>query len=103
MQKEEIKKIILDYLIEEFGDNSEVRRKHYSYCLFPAEECTCRFIEEINYDTKLIEGGYITSFSVLSVIVFLENKFKIKISEKDLFIMNFNTVDNMTNLITKYL
>ena len=32
----------------------------------------------ITYDTPLISSGYVDSFSMVSLLVFLENKFKIK-------------------------
>lgn len=102
LSKNNIKEIILTYIIEEFSDNNEVRRKHYSYCLFPSEECICKKSSEIKYDTRLIEGGFLTSFSIMSIVVFLENKFNIKIPEKELFPGNFNIIDDMVELVIKY-
>jgi len=102
MEKEKIKKVILDYIIEEFSDTSEIRKNHYSYCSFPGEDCICRSSDEINYDTELIQNGYITSFDIQEIIVFLENKFQLKFPTIDLFPKNFSTIDKITNLIIKY-
>ena len=36
-------------------------------------------MKKLTYDTPLISSGYVDSFSMVSLLVFLENKFKIKI------------------------
>ena len=73
----ETKDIILKYIAEEFGSN-------------------------IDYDTQLISGGYIDSFSMMVLLFFLEKTFKIKILDKDIQPSNFNTVNDMSELIEKY-
>lgn len=98
-----IEEIILEFVIEQFGNDkpTEKRLQHYSYCKFPEEECTCKNLLKIDYDTSLIHGGYIDSFSMFIVLVFLEKTFNIKISEKDAIPENFDTVNKMTQLINK--
>lgn len=99
-----MKDIILKYVIEQFGDNTpkEKRTKHYSYCSFPEEECTCKDLMEITYDTSLISGGYIDSFSMVVVLIYLEKTFNIKIPDKEATPNNFDTVNKMVKLVNKF-
>jgi acyl carrier protein len=99
-----MKDIILKYIIEQFSDNTpkEIRTKHYSYCMFPEEECTCKDLKEITYDTSLISGGYIDSFSMVVVLAFLEKTFNIKIPDKEATPNNFDTVNKMMVLVNKF-
>ena len=101
---EEINDVILKHIINEFGENQVVtqRLKHYSYCMFPEEECSCKDLNEITYDTPLISGGYMDSFSMVSVLVFLEKTFNVKIPDKEASPDNFNTVSKMTALVKKH-
>jgi acyl carrier protein len=98
-----MKEIILKYIIEQFGDNTpkENRVKHYSYCMFPEEKCSCKDLMEINYDTSLISGGYVDSFSMVVVLMFLEKTFNVKIPDKDATPTNFDTVNKMVELINR--
>lgn len=89
---------ILKYIKKTFGTKSG---SHFSYCLFPEEECTCRKLEKLDYDTSLIRGGYIDSFSLMVVLIFIEKTFNIKIPEKERITDNFDTINNMVDLITK--
>ena len=100
-----MKDIILKYIIEQFGNNikNEKRLKHYSYCMFPEEECYCKDLMEITYDTSLISGGYIDSFSTVVILVFLQKTFNVKISDKDATPSNFDTVNKMVELVNKFL
>jgi acyl carrier protein len=99
-----MKDIILKYILEQFGDNTpkERRVKHYSYCMFPEEECSCKNLMEITYNTSLISGGYIDSFSVVVILIFLEKTFNIKIPDKDIIPSNFDTVNKMVELINRF-
>jgi len=99
-----MKDIILKYVIEQFGNNTskEKRVKHYSYCLFPEEDCTCKDLMEISYDTSLISGGYIDSFSMVVVLIFIEKTFNVKIPDVEATPENFDTVNKMVNLIKKF-
>jgi len=97
-----MKDIILNYIIQQFGEKEEgTRLQHYSYCLFPEEICSCKDLNKIYYDTSLISGGYVDSFSMVIVLMFLEKTFNIKIPDKDASPNNFDTVNNMVNLINK--
>jgi acyl carrier protein len=99
-----MKDIILKYIIQQFGDKSpkEVRVKHYSYCMFPEDKCSCKDLNEITYDTSLISGGYIDSFSMVVVLVFLQKTFNVRIPDKDATPNNFDTVNKMVELVKKY-
>jgi acyl carrier protein len=99
-----MKDIILKYVIEQFADNTpkEKRTKHYSYCVFPEGKCTCKDLKEINYDTSLISGGYIDSFSMVVVLIFLEKTFNVKIPDKEATPSNFDTVNKMVELVNKF-
>ena len=92
-----MKDIILKYIIEQFGNkiSKEERKNHYSYCMFPEDKCTCKDLNEITYDTSLISGGYIDSFSMIIVLVFLQKTFNVKISDKEATPNNFDTVNKM--------
>jgi acyl carrier protein len=76
-----MKDIILKYVIEEFGNKD---------------------LNKITYDTSLISEGYIDSFSMISILMFLQNTFNIKISNKDAIPSNFDSVIKMTDLVNKY-
>jgi acyl carrier protein len=93
--------IILKYINDEFGETSKKGGSHFSYCLYPEEECTCKKIKYIDFDTSLIRGGYIDSFSLMVVLVFLQKTFNIKIPEKEILVNNFDTINNMVDLITR--
>ena len=58
MDLDEIKELVLNYVKNEYLDDEEI---------------------DLDYDTPLISSGYVDSFSMVSLLVFLENKFKIKI------------------------
>jgi acyl carrier protein len=79
---EEIKDIILNYVKKEYFEDDE---------------------KEITYDTPLISSGYIDSFSLVSLLVFIENKFNIKIPANKATAEAFDSVNNITNLIGKFL
>jgi acyl carrier protein len=96
-----MKDIILKYINDKFGENKG-KGLHFSYCLFPAEKCTCKYVNKIEYDTPLISEGYIDSFSMVMVLIFLQKTFNIKISDKDAIPENFNTIYKMEDLVKKY-
>jgi acyl carrier protein len=99
----EIKDKILQYIIAEYGEYpKENRIKHYSYCLYPEEECSCKYLKEINYDTSLIRGGFVDSFEMVSVLVFVESTFNVRIPDKDAVPDNFDTVTKIANLVIKH-
>lgn len=59
--------------------------------------------KEISFDTPLISSGYIDSFSMVSLLVFIEKRFKIKIPPKKATPEAFNSVNNIANLINQYI
>ena len=93
--------VILKYINEEFGETSRKDGSHFSYCMYPEEECTCKKLKDIDYETSLIRGGYIDSFSLIVVIVFLQKTFNVKIPEKEMVVNNFDTINKMVEIITK--
>jgi acyl carrier protein len=97
-----MKDIILKYVIEHFGKDRTGgdSHTHYSYCSYPFEQCSCKKLDFITYDTSLIGGGYIDSFSMVVVLIFLEKTFKVKIPDIDATPANFDTVNKMAELVT---
>jgi acyl carrier protein len=78
----EMKDLVLNYVIKEYLDEEE---------------------EKITYDTPLISGGYIDSISMVSLLVFLENKFKIKIPPSKATPEAFDSVNNIVALVNQYI
>jgi len=82
MNIDEIKELILDYVKKEYLDEEEI---------------------EITYDTPLISSGYVDSFSMVSLLVFLENRFKIKIPPSKATPEAFDSVNRITDLVNQYM
>jgi len=78
----EMKEMVLKYVIGEYIDDEDVT---------------------ITYDTPLISSGYVDSFSMVSLLVFLENKFKIKIPPSKATPEAFDSVNNIVALVNQYL
>lgn len=81
MEQQEMKELILNYVVKEYIDDDDV---------------------EITYDTPLISGGFVDSFSMVSLLVFLENKFKIKIPPGKATPEAFNSVNNIIRLLEQF-
>lgn len=79
---EEMKDIVLYYILKEYIDEEDI---------------------EINHDTPLISSGYVDSFSMVSLLVFLENKFKIKIPPSKATPEAFDSVNKIVSLVNQYL
>jgi acyl carrier protein len=79
---EDIKDLILQYVIKEYVDDED---------------------EKITYDTPLISSGYVDSFSMVSLLVFLENKFKIKIPPSKATPEAFDSVNKIVALVNEYI
>ena len=90
--------IILNHINKVFGEAST---GHHSYCSALFEDCTCKKLSGISYDTPLI-GGYIDSFSMVAILIFLETRFNVSIPDIDAVPENFNTVNRMVSLVEKY-
>jgi acyl carrier protein len=58
---------------------------------------------EVNFDTPLISGGIVDSFSMVSLLVFLEKKFKIKIPPSKATPEAFDSVNKIVSLVSLYL
>jgi D-alanine--poly(phosphoribitol) ligase subunit 2 len=78
----EMKDLVLNYIIKEYIDEDD---------------------EKITYDTALISSGFVDSFSMVSLLVFLENKFKIKIPSSKATPEAFNTVNKIVDLVNQYI
>lgn len=78
----EMKDLVLNYVTREYIDDDDVK---------------------ITYDTPLISSGYVDSFSMVSLLVFLENKFKIKIPPSKATPEAFDSVNSIVALVNQYL
>lgn len=79
---EEMKDLILKYVIKEYIEDEDA---------------------VITYDTPLISSGYVDSFSMVSLLVFLENKFKIKIPPSKATPEAFDSVNKIVNLVNLFI
>ncbi len=79
---EEIKKIIIDYVKKEYLE----------------EDSTT----EVNENTKLISSGIVDSFSMVSLKMFLEKKFLIKIPDDKATPEAFDSVNNIIVLLKEF-
>jgi acyl carrier protein len=78
---EDIKELVRKYVISEYLDEGD----------------------EITYDTPLISSGTVDSFSMVSLLVFLENKFKIKIPPQKATPEAFDSVNKIVVLVNEYI
>lgn len=59
--------------------------------------------QEIGYDTPLISGGIVDSFSMVSLKRFLENKYKIAIPDDKATPEAFDSVTRIVVLVNQFL
>ncbi|MCJ7525667.1 MAG: hypothetical protein MUP71_10680 [Candidatus Aminicenantes bacterium] len=78
----ELKKIVLDYVKKEYLEEDDDR--------------------EITYDSPLISGGIVDSFSMVSLKRFLETKFTIQIPDAKASPEAFDSVDNIILLLEEF-
>ncbi|MCU0455556.1 MAG: acyl carrier protein [Bacteroidales bacterium] len=78
---EDIKELVRSYIVKEYLEEDE----------------------EITFDTPLISSGYVDSFSMVSLLVFLENKFKIKIPPSKATPEAFDSVNKIVELVNQYI
>lgn len=78
---EEMKDIVLKYVIAEYVEDDS----------------------EIVYDTPLISGGIVDSFSMVSLKRFLENKYNISIPDDKATPEAFDSVNKIVKLVNEYL
>lgn len=82
MNINEMKELVLKYVIKEYIDDDDVK---------------------ITYETPLISSGHVDSFSMVSLLVFLENKFRIKIPPSKATPEAFDSVNSIVALVNQYL
>jgi len=58
--------------------------------------------QEITEHTKLISGGIVDSFSMVSLKMFLEKKFQIKIPDEKATPEAFDSVNNIITLLQEF-
>lgn len=80
---EEMKETILEYVIDEYVDEDDD--------------------DEVGTDTPLISSGIVDSFSMVSLKVFLEKKYGIKLADDEATPEAFDTVDSICKLVKKHL
>ncbi len=78
---EDMKKIVLDYVKREYCEEGD---------------------DDISYDTPLISGGIVDSFSMVSLKRFLENKYKISIPDDKATPEAFDSVNKITKLVLEF-
>ncbi|MDX2444784.1 MAG: acyl carrier protein [Bacteroidales bacterium] len=79
---EDIKEVILQYVIDEYQEDED---------------------DEITFDTPLISGGYVDSFSLVSLKVFLENKYKINLPDDKATPEVFDSVNKIVILVKEFI
>jgi len=78
----ELKNTILDYVKKEYLEEDDDR--------------------EISFNTPLISGGIVDSFSMVSLKRFLETKFTIQIPDAKASPEAFDSVDNIIRLLEEF-
>lgn len=79
---EQLKDVILEYVRNEYLEDGDDR--------------------EVNYDTPLISGGIVDSFSMVSLKVFLETKYNIQIPDAKATPEAFDSVNNIITLLKEF-
>jgi acyl carrier protein len=79
---DEMKKMILDYVRREYLEEDDDR--------------------EVTETTKLISGGIVDSFSMVSLKRFLEKKHGIQIPDADATPEAFDTVNSIVDLVNRF-
>jgi len=78
----DVKEVILNYVKNEYLEADDDR--------------------EVGYDTPLISGGIVDSFSMVSLKRFLENQYKIQIPDAKATPEAFDTVNNIIALLKDF-
>jgi acyl carrier protein len=79
---EDVKKTIIEYVKKEYLDQDSD--------------------QVITEDTKLISGGIVDSFSMVSLKMFLEKKFQIKIPDEKATPEAFDSVNDIISLLRQF-
>jgi acyl carrier protein len=78
---EDMKEIVREYVVKEYVEDDT----------------------EVTFDTPLISGGIVDSFSMVSLKRFLENKYKISIPDDKATPEAFDSVNKIVTLVNEYL
>jgi len=81
---EEVKEVVLEYVIDEYVDEDDDDEM------------------EVTYDTPLITGGIVDSFSMVSLKVFLETKYNLQIPDAKATPEAFDSVNNIVELLKEF-
>jgi acyl carrier protein len=79
---EVLKDVILEYVRNEYLEEGDDR--------------------EVNYDTPIISGGIVDSFSMVSLKVFLETRYNIQIPDAKASPEAFDSVNNIVALLAEF-
>lgn len=79
---EETKKLIIDYVKKEYLEEEDE--------------------QEVNENTPLISSGIVDSFSMVSLKMFLEKKFSVKIPDEKATTEAFDSVNNIMDLLKEF-
>jgi acyl carrier protein/D-alanine--poly(phosphoribitol) ligase subunit 2 len=79
---DEMKDVVLEYVIDEYVDEEDE--------------------DEVGFDTPLISSGIVDSFSMVSLKVFLEKKYKISLPDGEATPEAFDTVNSICELVKKH-
>jgi len=79
---EDVKRVVLDYVIKEYVEDDT---------------------QELTYDTPLISGGIVDSFSMVSLKRFLEHRYNIQIPDEQATPEAFDSVDKIASLVQGFL
>ncbi len=79
---DDIKSVILDYVIKEYSEDDS---------------------DPITFDTPLISGGIVDSFSMVSLKRFLENKYSIQIPDEEATPEGFDSVSKIASLVEGFI
>jgi acyl carrier protein len=77
----ELKSVILDYVIQEYLEDDS---------------------DPLEFDSPLISGGIVDSFSMVSLKRFLENKYDIQIPDDDATPEAFDSVNKIADLVERF-
>lgn len=78
---EDMKEVIREYVVKEYVEDDT----------------------EVTFDTPLISGGIVDSFSMVSLKRFLENKYKISIPDDKATPEAFDSVNKIVKLVNEFL
>jgi acyl carrier protein len=78
----EVKDVVLEYVIEEYVEDDDD--------------------QEVTYDTPLISGGIVDSFSMVSLKVFLETRYNIQIPDAKATPEAFDSVEKIVVLLKEF-